>query len=194
MKFYNRELSREINLLSIGPFDINVWYDQNRLRNIFKCLFLNNDTIFFSFKREEDLTSDKELSQLRIKVFETFNKTGEYVFLKKLDEARFDSVARIIVSGDSTFDFLFDIWKYFYSCAFFVPVDGFTFSDYISFHKKIKLQDKGGKKLLDKEYANFECIKGLGGDSLLISYRKNYQLPDLMKAIADTPNINQCFR
>ncbi|GAF04809.1 hypothetical protein [Saccharicrinis fermentans] len=193
MEFYNVELSKDIKSLCVEDFDINIWYDANRIKNILKCLFFNNDTIFFSFRREEDLTSDKELERLRISIIETFNKYGEYVFLKKLDEARFDSVARIDVS-DFTFEFMFDIWKYFYSCTFFIPTEGFSFSDYISFQKKIKFQDKGGEKLLSKRYSDFGCIKGLGGDSLIVSYRKDFQLPDLKKAASETPDINQVFK
>ena len=193
MEFYNRELSRDIALFSVEDFDINAWHDANRLKNILKCLFFNDDTIFFSFRREEDLTSDNDLKRLRVKVIETFDKLGEYVFLRKLDEARFDSVARITVS-DFTFEFIFDIWEYFYSCAFFIPSKGFSFSDYISFQKRIKFQDKGGEKLLSKRYSDFECIKGLGGDSLVISYRKDYQLPDLRKAASESSGINQVFK
>lgn len=193
MKFYNGELNKDLALLSIEDFDINVWHDANCIKNILKCLFFNNDTIFFSFRREEDLTSDDELKRLRVNVVETFDKLGEYVFLKKLDEARFDSVASIIVN-DFTFEFIFDILKYFYSCAFFIPAKGFSFSDFISFQKKIKFQDKGGEKLLSKGYSDFVCIKGLGGDSLIVSYQKGFQLPDLRKAVSETPDINQVFK
>lgn len=193
MEFCNGELSKNIALMSIENFDINAWHDANRIKNILKCLFNNDDTIFFLFRREEDLTSDDELRRLRIKVVETFEKLGEYVYLKKLDESRFDSVARL---AGSNFDieFIIDVWRYYYSCTFFIPTDGFSFSDYISFQKENKLHDKGGQKLLSKGYSNFECMKGLGGDSLIISYRKGFRLPDLRKAASDAPDINQAFK
>ncbi|RKS97845.1 hypothetical protein [Chryseobacterium defluvii] len=178
MKFNNRILHKDISLLLIEDFDINRWDDVSRLKKIYKSLFSKNDTIFFSFRREEDLTDENELKRLRIKILETFNDEGEYVVLRKLDDSRFDSVARITIN-ENTYNFLFDIWNYFYSCTFFIPTKGFTFSDYITFQKKIKFQDKGNEKLLSNDYTNFSCIKGLGGDNLIISYQNNYQLPDL---------------
>ena len=76
--------------------------------------------------------------------------------------------------------FLFDLWSYFYSCTFFVPKDNLTLSDYISFQKKNKLTDIGNEKLLSQDFAEVTCIKGIGGDNMIISYRNNYDLPDLI--------------
>lgn len=193
MEFYNGILNKEISLFNVDDFNIENWYDASLLKNIFKCLFSNNDLIFLSFRREENLTDEKELDRLRIKVIETFKKEGEYVVLNKLDETRFDSVARINVN-DHTFEFIFDVWKYFYSCTFFIPIDQFTFSEFIFSEKQNKFHDIGNEKLLTKKFTNFTCIKDLGGNGLIISYQKNYQLPDLKKAALDTPNIRQTFR
>lgn len=193
MEFYSRILSKEVNILGIDNFDVHNWYDANQLKNVYRSLFFNNDMLYFSFRREENLTNVKELKILRRKMLETFKNEGEYVVLKQLDETRFDSVAKVVVKG-STFDFLFDLWNYFYSCTFFIPRDGFSFSDYIDFQKRINFEDKGGEKLIRSGYTDFECIKGLGGDSLIISYRKDYKLPDLGKAALDSPGKNQIFR
>jgi len=139
------------------------------------------------------LTDDTELIQLREKVIKTFNAEGEFVVLNKLDTARFDSVARINVK-ESTFNFLFDIWNYFYSSTFFIPAREFTFSDYISFQQSIKFQDKWGEKLLQRKSTAFECIKGLGGDNLIISYQNDFLLPDLKKVALSTPDVDELFR
>ncbi len=186
MDFYNRSLSKEICIFSIDDFNISNEQDASQLKNVYRCLFLNNDMLYFSFRREENLTDENTLRLLKIKISETFNKDGAYVTLREMDETRFDSVGRISIK-ESTFDFLFDIWNYFYSCTFFVPKNGFAFSDYVDFQKRIKFQDKGGEKLLKAGHADFECIKGLGGDSLIVSYQKDYQLPDLKKAALYAP-------
>lgn len=189
----SRKINNDISLIIIEHFNIESWYDTNVLKNIFKSLFSNEETIFFSFRREEDLTDERRLKQLKGSIFETFKKAGDYVILKKLDESRFDSVARISINDD-VYELLIDIWKYFYSCAFFKPLPGLSFSDFIDFQKSIKFIDKGGEKLISNNYSNFECIKGLGGDHLLISYKNNYSLPDFKKIISESPDFNQIFK
>lgn len=193
MKFYNSIQSKDIKILGIYDFDVNNWHNLSQLKNIYKSLFSLNEVIFFSFRREENLTDEKILKQLKVKILETFNSEGEYVILRQLDDARFDSVAKLIVK-ESTFDLLVDIWSYFYSCNFFIPKEEFTFSDFIQFQKLNSFQDIGNEKLLNSLYADFSCIKDLGGDSLIISYRNDYQLPDLKEIALNTPNINQVFR
>ncbi|WP_284464739.1 hypothetical protein [Chryseobacterium sp.] len=179
MIFSNQTLNREISILLIDDFDISSSNDMIQLKKILKKIFPRDSTLFFSFRREESLTSDEELKKLRAKIFDTFNKEGEYVVLKRLDDARFDSVAKIVIN-DQTYNFLFDIWNYFYSCTFFIPNKNLTFSDYITFHTNNKFQDIANEKLLNQNFSNFTCIKGLGGDNMVLSYRSNYNLPDLI--------------
>ncbi|KFF25287.1 hypothetical protein [Chryseobacterium vrystaatense] len=177
MEFNNRILSKEVSLLFIDNFDINNWDDLNQLKIIYKSLFPKGSTLFFSFRREENLTEEKELKKLKVRILDTFNNEGEYLILKKLDDVRFDSIARIVIN-ENTYNLIFDLWNYFYSCTFFIPNKNLTFSDYIKFQQKIKFQDKGNEKLLNECFTDFTCIKGLGGDNMIISYRNNYNLPN----------------
>lgn len=191
MDFYNTKLNNKIHALHVDDFDVYKWGDINQLKNIFRHLFLNKDEIFFSFRREESLTDRKELQELRSRISEIFNENGEYVILRQIDQVRFDSVARLDLN-DHSINFIFDFWKYFYSCSFFVPVDRFTFSDFISFYKSVKFEDKWNEKLLSNLFTNFTCIKDLGGTNLIITYRNGYHLLDLNDI--DTPDIDQIFR
>ncbi|PIF45759.1 hypothetical protein CLU96_2771 [Chryseobacterium sp. 52] len=150
MEFNNRVLNKEINLLFIDDFNISNWNDYNQIKNVYKSLFSKGDTIFFSFRREENLTEEKELKRLKNKILDTFNDEGEYIVLRQLDDTRFDSIARMIIN-DSTYNFLFDLWNYFYSCTFFIPNKDLAFSDYSNFQKKIKFEDKANEKLLSKQ-------------------------------------------
>ncbi|GEN69819.1 hypothetical protein [Chryseobacterium rhizosphaerae] len=178
MEINNSVLNKDINLLSIEDFDLDIFEDLIRLKRIYKCLFSDSNTLFFAFRREENLTDKKELKKLKVRILESFKDYGEYIILKELDSSRFDSVGRININ-DHTYNFLFDVWKYFYSCTFFIPTEKFNFFDYITFQKKNRFHDIGNEKLLINHYANFSCIKGLGGDNLIISYRNDFKLPDL---------------
>ncbi|RKE71976.1 hypothetical protein [Chryseobacterium sp. AG363] len=178
MEINNSILNKNINLLSIEDFDLDMSEDLIRLKKIYECLFSDSNTLFFAFRREENLTDKEELKKLKVKILENFENYGEYIVLKELDNARFDSVGRIKIN-EYTYNFIFDVWKYFYSCTFFIPTENFNFFDYITFQKKNKFHDIGNEKLLINHYANFSCIKGLGGDALIISYRNDFKLPDL---------------
>jgi len=46
MKFYNRIISKEISLFCIDDFDVKQWYDISQLKNVYKCLFRENDVLF----------------------------------------------------------------------------------------------------------------------------------------------------
>ncbi|KMQ59937.1 hypothetical protein ACM46_16900 [Chryseobacterium angstadtii] len=175
MEFHNRILNKDIGLLFIDDFNLYNWDDLSKIKNIYKSLFFKGSTLFFSFRREEDLTDEKELKKLKTKILDIFNSEGEYIVLRKLDDKRFDSIARIVVN-ENTYNFLFDLWNYFYSCSIFIPNKDFTFSDYINFYKKNKFEDKGNEKLLSNYFTDFTCIKGLGGDNMIISHRSNYDL------------------
>ncbi|MBB6369653.1 hypothetical protein [Chryseobacterium shigense] len=176
MNFNNRILNQKVSILFIDDFNISDWDDLSQVKNIYKSLFLKGDTLFFSFRREENLTDGEELKKLRAKILDTFNNEGEYIILRQLDDTRFDSIARIVIN-DNTYNFLFDIWKYFYSCTFFVPSKDLTLSDYGNFQKKNRFEDKANEKLLDHHFADVTCIKGLGGDNMIISYNSDYELP-----------------
>lgn len=183
MEFNYGNLNEEISIFFIDDFDISNLEDRVRLKTIFKRIFPKGNTLFFSFRREENLTSDEELKRLRIKILDIFNSEGEYLVIRKLDDVRFDSVGRLAID-DNTYNFLFDLWSYFYSCTFFVPKGNLTLSDYISFQKKNKLTDIGNEKLLNQDFAEVTCIKGLGGDNMIVSYRRDYDLQDLMLGIS----------
>lgn len=174
-----------VNLFVIDSFDFEVWQDQIKMRYIFDSLFTNEeDMVFFSFRRDEDLTDDEILTRIKPQIINTFNKLGAYEVIFELDEHRYDSVAWLRVK-DFSFDLFLDLWNCFYSCRFFIPVTDFSFQNFISFQKKIKCLDVYSKKLLGNNYSNFDCIKGLGGDYFLISYLKDYQLPDIGKLASE---------
>lgn len=58
--------------------------DLIRLKKIYKCLFSDSNTLFFAFRREENLTDKEELKKLKVKILETFENYGEYIVLKNL--------------------------------------------------------------------------------------------------------------
>lgn len=178
MEINNNVLNKEINILSIDDLDLNRWDDLIQLKKIYKYLFSKNDTLFFAFRRVENLTDEKEIKKLKVEILETFENYGEYIILKELDSTRFDSIARITVN-EYTYNLLIDVLKYFYSCTFFIPSKQFAFSDYSTFQKNNNFHDKMNEKLLHNHYADFSLIKGLGGDSLIISYRNDFNLPNL---------------
>lgn len=152
--------------------------DRLFLKDIFKSLFKEGDYLFFSFRREEDLTDDKELSELRRKIPHDLKLQGDYIFLRKVDDERFDSAAYIKYT-DHTPGFLIDIWKYFYAFTVFRPRERVTWNNYIHHLKTNGVDDIDGKELLTNGFTNFVLIKGLGGDYLNITYSNDITLPDL---------------
>ena len=106
MEFNYGNLNEGISLFFIDDFDIDNLEDRIRLKTIFKRIFPKDNTLFFSFRREENLTSDEELKRLRIKILDTFDSEGEYIVIRKLDDVRFDSVGRLVIN-DYTYNFSF---------------------------------------------------------------------------------------
>lgn len=156
--------------------------DRLLLKEIFKSLFRQGDRLFFSFRREENLTDDDELLELRKRVPLTFAQQGDYIFLRRIDEERFDSIGHITYA-DHIPGFLLDVWRYFYAFDFFIPKEQVTWDDYIQYVKKKGLDDIDGKRLLNDGLTNFILIKGLGGDYLNISYVNDTKLPDIASLI-----------
>lgn len=156
--------------------------DRLMLKEIFKSFFKEGDRLFFSFRREENLTDDDELLALRKKIPLMFEQQGDYIFLRRVDEEKFDTIGHINYT-DHTPSFLLDVWKYFYAFTVFMPFEHVTWSDYVHYVKTKGINDIDGKKLLNDGLTNFILIKGLGGDYLNISYVSDIKLPDIASLI-----------
>jgi len=156
--------------------------DRLLLKEIFKLLFKNGDTLFFSFRREENLTDDDDLLRLRERVPREFMEHGDYIFLRKVDEEKFDSIGRLQCT-DQTPSFLLDVWKYFYAFTVFVPKEQVRWDDYIHYLKKRGFDDIDGKRLLNDGLTDFILIKGLGGDYLNVTFVNHINFPDINSLI-----------
>jgi len=184
----NKELLKEKitdSLSRLSVINLNFYEsldDRLLLKDIFKLIFKDNDQLFFSFRREENLTDNDELLQLRQRVPYEFKQHGDYVFLRKIDEERFDSIGYLKYS-DQTPAFLLDVWKYFYAFTVFKPRESITWSDYVNYIKTKGVEDIDGKRLLNSGLSDFILIKGLGGDYLNISYINSAELPDIASII-----------
>lgn len=156
--------------------------DRLLLKEIYKSLFRQGDRLFFSFRREENLTDDDELLELRKRVPLTFAQQGDYIFLRRVDAERFDSIGYITYTHHTP-GFLLDLWKYFYAFTVFTPLEHVTWNDYVHHVKTKGIDDIDGKRLLSDGLTNFILIKGLGGDYLNISYVHGTKLPDIASLI-----------
>lgn len=80
------------------------------------------DEILCYFRREEDLTDDEELLQLKQSIFTRFTLKGnEFKYLYQIDERRFDAIGEFKLEYDFA-NAIIEMWKYFYSFSFFTTV------------------------------------------------------------------------
>lgn len=150
--------------------------DRLLLKEIFRLFFADGDTLFFSFRREENLTDDDDLLRLRERVPREFMEHGDYIFLRKFDEEKFDSIGYLQCT-DQTPGFLLDVWRYFYAFTVFIPKKQVEWDDYIRYVKRKGFDDIDGKRLLNDGLADFILIKGLGGDYLNVTFSNHIKLP-----------------
>lgn len=191
IKIISETCSEDISKLSIGYFDVYQSLESRILiKELINKLFKIGDTMFFFFSREEDLTSDEELKSLRKQIIAKFQKEGEYKVLREIDSQRFDSVAMIRYDF-STPNFIIDLWKYFYSCNFFKP-GNLNLDEYIHYLKLNGVVNIDGKSQLDSGLTEFMCIKGLGADYLIISYKNGSEvLESILTLQSKYPELRQ---
>src|SRR5690606_7165716 len=69
-----------------------------------------------------------------------------------------------------TANLIVDYWKYFFSIAFFEPINDLTFEEFVEYESLHSTFDnKYGKKWLWRKLADKVYIKSFDGDELLIS-------------------------
>nr|WP_121271552.1 hypothetical protein [Pedobacter schmidteae] len=169
-----------LSILHIGEFDIyNESDDRTYLRSLINKLFSIGDEVFFFFRREENLTQRTELEILREKIFKKFEDEGKFEYLLKIDQRRFDAIAMIYFDF-STPNFIIDLWKYFYACDFFKPINDLTFDEYRDYLEINGVDDLHGLKQLWNRLSDFLIIKGLGADHLILSYESDLKLDDII--------------
>lgn len=158
-------------MFRISGLDVyNEKADCEYLKNIVDKLFSIGDKIFFFFRREEDLTEEEEMIRLRKDVFKKFDNSGELVYLRKFDQKRFDAIAMLDYDS-STSTFIIDLWKYFYACDFFKPINNLTFEEYQDYLEINGVNDINGRRMLMDKLCDFICIKGLGGNEMIFSHQ-----------------------
>jgi len=167
-----KKITGPVGILNIGYFDIyNPFDDQIYLKELFHKLFKIGETLYFFFRREEDLTDDDELTVLRKKIFSHLGQHGQMKYIRYLDQVRFDAIAYLTL--DIGFgNLLVDMFKYFYSVDFFVPINGLTFDEYEDYLDVKGVDDIDGINIILNSLTNLICIKGYDGDHLRISYNR----------------------
>ena len=169
-------INGNLTILYIGKFDLyDCIEDRIHLKDIIRKLFPIDDEIFFFFNREEDLTKQSELDLLRVRIFEKFENDGKFEYLYKIDDRRFEAIGMIRVDLNTP-NFILDCWKFFYSCSFFKPINDLTFEEYKDYIDVNGGEDINGLKHLWDKLTNFNCIKALGGDYLILSYESDLKL------------------
>lgn len=164
-----KKIVGDIQVLNIGVLDIyGSFEDRIYLKKILNNLFDVGNELFFFFRREENLTDEAELKLLRQNVIREIKTNGELRYLFKLDYERFDAIARININSNFS-NLIMDMWKYFYSCDFFRPINDLTFDEYEDYLRVNGVDDIDGVRMLQNKLADFICIKGLGADHLIIA-------------------------
>jgi hypothetical protein len=166
------------NLIKASLLDLDFYEsidDRLLLKEVFSSFFKRGDRLFFTFRREENLTEEEELFELRKKIP---NRFADYVLIRKIDDERFDSIGCLNYSHETP-SFLLDVWRYFYAFVVFRPNDDITWDQFILYTKKEGIDDIDCRKLLSKKISNFALVKGLGGDYLNIVMNSKTALPFL---------------
>ncbi len=173
--------------LIIEDFDLSSdGKDINQIISILKIL-IDGKQLYFNFRREEDFLDEKELLNYRHYIPEYFIKNGEYKVIYKIDQTHFDSIGLLPVI-DSTFDFLIELWNYFWSMCFFVPKETLDWEGFLYYSRK-NTRDKNGLKLLDS-FTDAVFLKGHDGDNLIINYLNDvYVQEQLLSVVAVTRQL-----
>jgi len=169
MELFN-EYKNGLNFLTIESFDLyNSIDDRIALKKILNTLFSAEDEIFCYFRREEDLTTDEELVDLKKSIFTRFGSLGsEFKYIFKIDERRFDAIGKLKLKEDLA-NAIIEMWKCFYSFSFFIPINGLTFEEYEDYLDVKGVDDIYGKKHVYDSLTRFICNKEVGGGGLVIT-------------------------
>lgn len=171
----------DIDIINIGLFNLYKSMDDRKyFKVVINKLFVLGDEIFFFFRREEDLTDDDELKSLKNKIFSEIQDVGEFKYLSKLDDRRFDAIGRVTLNLNFS-NLIIDMWKYFYACDFFLPLNDLSFEEYEDYLHTNGLNDINGIAMIQNKLTQVICIKGLGADHLIISYTSELDLDIKLK-------------
>jgi hypothetical protein len=180
-----------IHSLTVDDFNIHEsWQDRIRFKEICIAIFKAAEPkqIFFQFRREETIfLSEKERSEYRDEIPKYFITHGQYAVVRKIDEERFDSFGSL-PNNQKTVDYLPNLWNYFYACDFFIPTAHLTFPYLIENYKDL-MDDIDGLKLFQRGLINAICIKGLGGNNLIINYKNDFRMPNITEIVNSTPSL-----
>lgn len=175
-----KTIQGNISFLSISGLNIyDDISDKYYLKQVIKNLFSPSAEMFLFFSREENLTDDAELRTLRTRIFQYLGDHGQLIYLKKVDQQRFDAIATINCNTD-TDDFIIDCWKYFYWCSFFKPINNLTFDEYQDYLEVNGADNFSDTRNIMDKLCDFECTKGLGGGYLTISYNSELRLEEII--------------
>ncbi|RWU04018.1 hypothetical protein [Pedobacter chitinilyticus] len=169
MELY-REYKDGLFFLTFDSFNLYHSVDDRiAFKQMLNRFLKETDEILCYFRREEDLTDDEELLQLKQSIFTRFTLKGnEFKYLYQIDERRFDAIGKFKLEYDFA-NAIIEMWKYFYSFSFFAPINNLTFEEYEEYLEVNGFEDIDGKNHVYHQLANFICIKGLGGDYLTIT-------------------------
>ncbi|MGN8055126.1 hypothetical protein ACTJKN_02560 [Pedobacter sp. 22163] len=180
MDIINKTTEGGVGILTIGFFNIfDSMDDRIILKNAFENLFAVGDNVFFFFHREENLIASDELAILRKNILEKIEETGGFKYLNRIDDQRFEAIA--YAKLDYNFPNLFiDLFKYYYSCDFFKPINDLTFDEYEDYIDVNGTEDIDGVKMIQNKLTDMICIKGLGADHMVVSYNLDLHMPEIL--------------
>lgn len=134
----------------------------------FKNTFPLGTMLYFSLSRIEHFTDNQIILELEEKFKRVFNNSN-YKTISEIRKDIFISKFKIEVTLH-TANLIVDYWKYFFSIAFFEPINDLTFEEFVEYESLHSTFDnKYGKKWLWRKLADKVYIKSFDGDELLIS-------------------------
>ncbi len=125
--------------------------------------------IFFLFRREDEiLLNDEELDCYRTLIPSLFNECGKYNIIRKRNDHVFDSFAKHEINDQIISTIKYSL-LYFYSMAFFVPNEDFSFEKMVADSKTLINYNVYGIYALTEKYCDYYCMKGFAKDSIIVS-------------------------
>ncbi len=177
MKFISHQ---EINPVICGyyihPMDLEVPKDKELFVKIIKGLFKPGDEMYFiAYGREN---SDLDFDLIR----EQFYEFGD---IKEVELERVDDIACLcrIPYVKERHRLIFALWSFFKSLRFFNPLPDLDWKTFSSYDCNLFESDPEGRKMFAFNFMSYLCIKGSGGESMMINYKKEYTLPDIHQLI-----------
>jgi hypothetical protein len=174
MKFIShQEITPIVCGYYIHPMDLEVPKDKELFVKLLKSLFRSGDELFFiACGREKQ---DRELDFIR----EQFYEFGD---LKEVElDGGYDDIAWLcrVPYEKERHRLIFALWASFRSLRFFNPLPDLDWSTFSTYDCSLFESDPEGKKMFAFNFMNYLCIKGSGGESMMINYKKDHALPDI---------------